>query len=143
MNIRKEVEKIQELEEKIGDYKEDLRRILLYDTRIQYWESATCNYMGFNNIENRYKRVLIHYILRKIKKLKQQKNKLESELNKISKIKENKMKHKILIIILCIIILLRSVVIFINLKNRYDLNRDGDVNVADSVYLLNYIKSKK
>ena len=54
-----------------------------------------------------------------------------------------KMKHKILIIILCIIILLQSVVIFINFKNRYDLNGDGDVNVADSVYLLNYIKSKK
>lgn len=53
------------------------------------------------------------------------------------------MKHKILMLILCIIILIQSIVIFINFKNRYDLNRDGDVNVADSVYLLNYIKSKK
>ena len=52
-----------------------------------------------------------------------------------------KMKHKILIIILCIIILIQSIVIFINLKNRYDLNKDGDVNVADAVYLLNYIKN--
>ena len=51
------------------------------------------------------------------------------------------MKHKILIIILCIIILLQTIVIFINLKNRYDLNKDGDVNVADAVYLLNYIKT--
>lgn len=52
-----------------------------------------------------------------------------------------KMKHKILITILCIIILIQSIVIFINLKNRYDLNKDGDVNVADAVYLLNYIKN--
>ena len=52
-----------------------------------------------------------------------------------------KMKHKILITILCIIILIQSIVIFINLKNIYDLNKDGDVNVADAVYLLNYIKT--
>ena len=81
MNIRKQVEEIQRIERNIEEYEYDLKEIRLHSTDLC---SCTINgYVSLKDINNNYKKVIAHYIKKKIRQLKKKKEKLELKLKSI------------------------------------------------------------
>ena len=81
MNIRKQVEKIQEIERKIKVYEHDLGKLKLHSIDICSWTMS--GYEALYDINNNYKKIIAHYIRKKIRQLKGKKAELEAQLKKI------------------------------------------------------------
>ena len=78
MNIRKQVEKIQEIEKKIKEYEHDLELIRFHNIDICSW--TMYGYEALYDINNNYKKIIAHYIRKKIRQLKRKKAELEAQL---------------------------------------------------------------
>ena len=78
MNIRKQVEKIQEIERKIKEYEYDLRELRLHTTAICSW--TIYGYDPLHDVNYNYKKTIAHYIRKKIRQLKGKKAELEAQL---------------------------------------------------------------
>ena len=81
MNIRKQVEKIQEIERKIELYEKDLRELRFHNIDICSWSHG--EYNPLYDINNNYKKIIAHYIRKKIRQLKEKKAELEAQLKSI------------------------------------------------------------